>query len=294
MPQPHLIRNRLGLAEFLRARRERLQPADFGLPTVGRRHTKGLRREEVASLAGIGLTWYTWFEQGRDIRVSTAFLDNLARALRLNSTERSYLFFLAGHQSGEREAIDSMAVAPSLRRLIEGLGPRPAYLKNMRWDVLAWNAAARFAFGDFAETAPERRNIVWLTFAESRFRDSMADWETDARRLIARFRADYAKISADDVLRRLLDDLDAISPDFRRLWRAHDVYEKGDGMRLVAVPGVGAIDFDYTICKIGEADQIKAVIYAPNPDGANAERFVAACEAATDCAGARRRQRVAG
>lgn len=278
MPQPHLIRNRLGLSEFLRARREQLQPADFDLPTIGRRHTKGLRREEVASLAGIGLTWYTWFEQGRDIRVSTAFLDNLARALRLNQTERSYLFFLAGHQNAEREAIDSMDVAPSLRRLIDGLGPRPAYLKNMRWDVLAWNAAARFVFGDFAEVPPERRNVVWLTFASSRFRDSMVDWETDARRLIARFRADYSKISADGVLRKLLAELEESSADFRRLWHAHDVYEKGDGMRLVSVAGIGAVDFDYTICKIGEADQIKAVIYVPNPDGENGERFLSACE----------------
>ncbi len=293
MPQPHLIRNRLGLSEFLRARREQLQPGDFGLPTVGRRHTKGLRREEVAALAGIGLTWYTWFEQGREIRVSTAFLDNLARALRLNPTERSYLFFLAGHHSNEREAIDSLAVAPSLRRLIDGLGPRPAYLKNMRWDVLAWNAAARFVFGDFADIAPERRNIVWLTFTESRFRDSMADWETDARRLIARFRADYSKVSNDSVLREMLAELEVASADFRRLWHAHDVYEKGDGMRLVAVAGVGIVDFDYTICKIGEADQIKAVIYVPNPDGMNGERFLSACEGALR-AGARERHVVAG
>ena len=293
MPQPHLIRNRLGLSEFLRARREQLKPGEFGLPTVGRRHTKGLRREEVAALAGIGLTWYTWFEQGRDIRVSSAFLDNLARALRLNPTERSYLFFLAGHHSNEREAIDSLAVAPSLRRLIEGLGPRPAYLKNMRWDVLAWNDAARFVFGDFADIAPERRNIVWLTFTESRFRGSMADWETDARRLIARFRADYSKISNDGLLRQLLAELEAASADFRRLWHAHDVYEKGDGMRLVAVTGVGVVDFDYTICKIGEADQIKAVIYVPNPDGINGKRFLSACEGALR-AGAPERKTVAG
>lgn len=293
MPQPHLIRNRLGLSEFLRARREQLQPGDFGLPTVGRRHTKGLRREEVAALAGIGLTWYTWFEQGRDIKVSASFLDNLARALRLNPTERSYLFFLAGHQTSEREAIDSLSVAPSLRRLIDGLGPRPAYLKNMRWDVLAWNDAARFVFGDFAEVPPERRNIVWLTFTESRFRDSMADWDVDARRLIARFRADYSKVSGDKVLRQMLAELETESADFRRLWHAHDVYEKGDGMRLVSVVCVGTVDFDYTICKIGEADQIKAVIYVPNPDGVNGARFLEICGAALKL-GERNRQSVAG
>lgn len=280
MPQPHLVRNRLGLSEFLRARREQLQPEDFGLPSVGRRHTKGLRREEVAALAGIGLTWYTWFEQGRDIRVSTAFLDNLARALRLNPTERSYLFFLAGHGGSERAAIDSFSVAPSLRRLIDSFGPRPAYLKNMRWDLLAWNEAASFVFGDFADVPPAARNVVWLTFTDSRLRDTMVDWETDARRLIARFRADYSKVSNDTALRQMLTRLDAESADFRRLWHAHDVYEKGDGMRLVAVPEVGVVEFDYTIAKIGEADQIKAVIYVPNPDGANGERFLAACGAA--------------
>jgi len=274
MPQPHLDRSRHELAAFVRARRERLQPAEVGLPVMGRRQAKGLRREEVASLAGIGLTWYTWFEQGRDITVSSAFLDNLCRALRFNATERAYLFSLAGHYVPERATVDERSLPRSLLRLIENLGTQPAYVKNARWDILAWNDAARRVFGDFGSVAAEKRNVLWLAFTDSALRRTMTNWEADARRLVARFRVDHSRVPADLRLQGLVRELEACSADFRRFWREHDLFEKGDGMRTIRVDGIGEVPFDYTVCRIGEADQFKLLIYSPDPATAAGKAFM--------------------
>jgi len=280
MPKPYLSRTRDELSAFVRQRRAQLSPEQFGLSSGPNRRTKGLRREEVAAIAGIGLTWYTWFEQGRDITVSSAFLGNVARALRLNASERSYLYFLAGQPLATRSAgEDVFALEPSVMRLTDGLGLRPAYVKNFMWDVLHWNRAAEWVFGDFAAIPFENRNIAWLAFTDSRMRRTMAQWENDARRLVARLRADYAHSAGDLRFRRLIDRLVKDSPDFRRIWEAQDVLETGAGVRLVEVEGIGTVSFDYIVCKIGEVDQTKLVVYAVRPDTHNAEAFLHACAA---------------
>ncbi len=137
-----LERTRHDLAAFLRARRERVSPADVGLPSGGRRRTPGLRREEVASLAGVGLTWYTWLEQGRDIGVSAAFLDSLARVLKLDAAERRHLFLLAHERPPAEPGKTWCVVPPLVRRLMHDLAPHPAYILNLRWDVLTCNEPA--------------------------------------------------------------------------------------------------------------------------------------------------------
>lgn len=275
MPPAHLARNRHDLSAYVRQRRAQLLPEEFGLTSGPNRRTKGLRREEVAAIAGVGLTWYTWFEQGRDIRVSAAFLDNVAGALRLNPSERSYLYFLAGQPLASRSAgADAFRLEPSLMRLTDGLEPRPAYVKNLLWDVLHWNRAAGFVFGDFAVVPAEDRNIAWLAFTDSRLRRTMADWEQDARRLVARLRADYARSAGDPRFRRLIDRLTEGSADFRRIWETQAVLETGAGVRHVEVEGVGAVHFDYIVCKIGETDQTKLVIYAAQPDTVTGAAFL--------------------
>ena len=186
MPPAYLSRTRHELSAFVRQRRAQLLPESYGLDSRKIRRTKGLRREEVAAIAGVGLTWYTWFEQGRDIGVSASFLDNVACALRLNPSERSYLYFLADQPLVTRSAgEDAFQLEPSLVRLTDGLGLRPAYVKNFLWDVLYWNGASTFVFGDFSQIPAEDRNIAWLTFTDSRLRRTMVDWENDARRLMA-------------------------------------------------------------------------------------------------------------
>jgi len=278
MPPAYLERNRHDLSAFLRQRRAQLAPEQFGLSPGAHRRTQGLRREEVAALAGVGLTWYTWFEQGRDIKVSAAFLDNVARALLLNPSERSYLYFLAGQPLATRlPGEGAFQPAPSLMRLMDGLELRPAYLKNLLWDVLYWNRAASFVFGDFDDIPPEDRNIAWLTFTDSRLRRTMADWEADAQRLVARIRADYVRSAGDARFRSLIDRLTETSADFRAMWEAQSVLESGAGVRLVNVERTGRVSFDYIICKIGEAEQLKLVIYAAQPDSPEGAAFLQHC-----------------
>src|SRR5690242_8910261 len=172
MPQPSLARSHGDLSDFLTSRRARLSPSDVGLPDGARRRTKGLRREEVASLAGVGLTWYTWFEQGRDIRVSPDFLENVAKALRLTRVEREHLYVLTGRDVAP-DPIPERKVSPALRRVLTGLGKMPAYIRTARWDPIAWNAAADRLFG-FTERKPEERNFLRLAFTDDAFRARMS------------------------------------------------------------------------------------------------------------------------
>ncbi|MEO1225319.1 MAG: helix-turn-helix transcriptional regulator [Pseudomonadota bacterium] len=291
MPPPYLSRTRHELSAFIRQRRAQLQPESFGFDSRKNRRTKGLRREEVAAIAGVGLTWYTWFEQGRDIGVSASFLDNVAGALRLNPSERSYLYFLADRPLATRSAgEDASQVEPSLMRLTDGLGTRPAYVKNFLWDVLYWNGAASFVFGDFSQIPAGDRNIAWLTFTNSRLRRTMVDWENDARRLMARLRADFARSAGDERFRQLIDRLNEHSADFRRIWQMQAVLETGAGARLVNVEGIGTVNFDFIVCKIGETDQLKLVIYAAQPDKPNRETFLQSCAQWISLQRGRRRQ----
>lgn len=272
MPQRSLARDRQELAAFLRDRREAIRPVDVGLAASPRRRTPGLRREEVAALAGVGLTWYTWFEQGRAVNVSTAFLENVARALRLNAAEHAHLFSLAGHRRSTPEA-GTVVIPGAIADLLAGLADRPAYIKDSRWDILSWNTASAFVFGDFARLPERQRNSLWLTFADTSFRRSMVDWESDARRIVGRFRADCSKGARDVRLAELVDDLERESPDFRRLWRDHEVLDRDVGVRTIAVPTVGPARFYYTVLAIEGTRGLKLVLYSPIAADAGAARF---------------------
>src|SRR5947207_4761410 len=151
--------SRQELSQFLKTRRARLAPADVGLPTGNARRIAGLRREEVAVLAGVGLTWYTWLEQGREIQVSTPFLDNLARALRLSEAERAHLFALAQHRAPPMAPRPFPPEALKKVQAILDAIDSPAYARNNRFDVLAWNGANTRMFGDFASMPEKERNI---------------------------------------------------------------------------------------------------------------------------------------
>jgi len=273
MPQPTLDRNRSDLATFVRDRREALNPVDVGLPAAGRRRTPGLRREEVAALAGVGLTWYTWFEQGRDVTVSNAFLQNVARALRLDAAEHTHLFSLAGH--GEPARARGTAQVPKvITELIAGLADRPAFIKDARWDILAWNAACTAVFGDFNSLPAMHRNSLWLTFADARYRGTMVNWESDARRMLGRFRADHARNAKDARFLELVARLERESPEFRRLWRDYEVLDRDTGMRMIDVKGIGPTPFSYTVMAIEGTRGLKLVLYSPEKAGANGKRFV--------------------
>lgn len=215
MSDPRLERTRLDLSEFLVHHRAKLTPADVGLPTTGRRRTQGLRREEVAQQAGVGLTWYTWFEQGREIQVSESFLMSLAKALKLNDSECSRLFLLAQRRPPRPEAYQWTSVTPLIQQLMDDLVSRPAYVLNLRWDVIAWNSAANQLFG-FAQHEPLCRNLMRLVFADPDMRSRMPKWPGDAPRLLAQFRSDLALAPDDPSMLALVDELSALSPVFRR------------------------------------------------------------------------------
>lgn len=274
MPQRSLVRDKSELATFLRDRREAIMPLDVGLPSSPRRRTPGLRREEVASLAGVGLTWYTWFEQGRSVTVSTAFLDNVARALRLDAAEYAHLFSLAGHSVPARDS--GMAdVPPALTQLIADLGDRPAFVKDAHWDILAWNAACTQIFGDFDALPVGQRNSLALTFGNTSFRRSMVDWDNDARRVVGRFRADYAKGSKDARLTELIAMLERDSAEFRRVWSEYAVLDRDSGHRNINVKGIGPTRFHYTVLAIEGSRGLKLVLYSPDMEDPAARRFSA-------------------
>src|SRR5215471_10482236 len=173
-------RNELG--DFLRSRRDRLTPKAVGLPPGRRRRTPGLRREEVAELAGIGVDWYVRLEQGRSVSPSVTTVDALARALRLSKAEHGHLRALTRH--GERRAFVRENVPEPLRRMVESLD-QPAYITGRRWDVLAWNKAADEIFA-FSRLPEEERNILLSVFTRPASRRMFgAAWEEEAKRILA-------------------------------------------------------------------------------------------------------------
>lgn len=258
-----LERTRPDLAAFLQAHRQRLSPADVGLPSGGRRRTPGLRREEVAALAGVGLTWYTWLEQGRNIGVSAAFLDNLARVLKLDAAERRHLFLLA-HERPPAEPGKTWCVLPPLvRRLMHDL-PHAAFVLNLRWDVLGFNAPADALFG-FDRHAPERRNLLWLLFTDPLLRERLAAWEDDAPLMLSGFRRDYARATQEADIRELVNELERVSPDFKAWWRMHDAHAPCTGVRRLKIDGV-ATPFAHTSLTVDEDRHLRLVVYVRQTD----------------------------
>ncbi len=264
---------RAELADFLKARRGALQPADVGLPGCGRRRTPGLRREEVAQLAGVGTTWYTWLEQGREVRASVQVLESLATALRMTSAERGHLIMLGRGEQVPPPLGRKEKVSPTVRRLIENLGANPAYVLGRRWDYLAWNSAYAVVFGDLDAVPPGARNALWLMFTDPSRRELMRDWDVSARRLIARFRADHARHVGDPCFEDLVDALLEASADFRRWWPRHEVLGSGEGRKTVEHPVVGRLEFEHALFKHGDSPDHRLVLYSPLQDGESPARL---------------------
>lgn len=253
------------LAAFLRSRRERLTPEQVGLPMTGRRRTPGLRREEVAQLAAVGVTWYTWLEQGRDIQVSTQVLDSVARALLLDPSERAHLFTLAGADD-PAPVRDCPSVTPSVRLLLEQLAPYPAMVLNSRYDVLACNAQYTAIVGDLDRMAPEDRNLMWMAFTPSHFRDVLVDYRTERLGIVARFRSAMADHGSEPAWKALLARVLKASPDFAELWQRHDVMRPGNGIKRFQVPGVGLLRCEYTNFWLSPQLGTRMITYTPLDD----------------------------
>ncbi|MEW2545180.1 helix-turn-helix transcriptional regulator [Streptomyces sp. NPDC047002] len=224
--QPHRAQSpdvrRRELAEFLRSRRERISPEQVGLARGSRRRTPGLRREEVAHLSSVGVTWYTWLEQARDIKVSAQVLDALARALLLDPVERAHLFSLAGGVDPD-PTTPCPQVTPALRSMLEQLEPFPAAVQNSRYDLLAYNSTYGVLMRDLDALPPEDRNCLWLAFTDDAWRAALVDRANAQRAMAARFRASMAEHLGDPAWKALLARLRCASEEFRAAWDRHEV-----------------------------------------------------------------------
>lgn len=253
------------LGAYLRSRRARLAPHEVGLAPGLRRRTPGLRREEVAMLAGVGTTWYTWLEQGRDVRPSAEVLAAIANALRLDPAERRHLLILAARPLPERPTRAPEHVEEPLARVLTSLAAQPAYVMGRRWDVLAWNRAAALVFGDYAALEGDARNVMRLIFTHPDHRRLLVDWEQVARAALGQFRADSAKYVGDPDFERLIADLSRRSPAFRQWWPARDVLHRLSGLKRLLHPTAGPMEFEHMSFAIDDGSDMKLIVYTPLP-----------------------------
>ena len=261
-----LERTRQDLAEFLRSRRERISLAEAGLPPTGRRRTPGLRREEVAALAGVGLSWYTWFEQGRDIGVSPVFLDNLCRVLKLDALERRHLYLLS-HQRPPAEEGKTWCVVPQIvHRLMADLPLRPAYVLNLRWDVLAWNPAADKIF-QFSGKTPEQRNFLSMLFTDEHTKSLFQPWDDQAIQMLSSFRRDHVHASNESDVASLVRELESVSAPFKDWWSRQDIHGPCQGIRHLAIDSFGDVSLEHTTLTIDVERHLRLVYYAPIEQG---------------------------
>ncbi|MFC3996983.1 helix-turn-helix transcriptional regulator [Nocardiopsis sediminis] len=252
------------MGDFLRSRRARIGPGDVGLPTYGgRRRVPGLRREELAHLAGVSVDYYVRLEQGRTGTVSDEVLEALARVLRLDDDERSYLFSLA--KPARRARPSRRTVSPHLRFLLDAMETTPAYVIDHRTDVLAWNPLVVKLILDFGAVPPERRNWVRLAFEDPRSERIFPDWTGKASETVAHLRMQAALHPDDEGLAGLVAELSRTSERFRGMWEDHNVRERSRGAIRIRNDVVGEVSLHFQTLKVaGEADQW-LVAYAAEP-----------------------------
>jgi transcriptional regulator with XRE-family HTH domain len=245
------------LGAFIRAHRARLTPARPG----SRRRTPGLRREELADAAGLGVTWITWLEQGRDVQPSVAALARLADALQLSAAERASLFDLAGKKDPHAGAENVDDLSPALLAL-PGLVSAPAYLLDHTWTARAWNGAAAALFVGWLDPDASDRNLLRYVFLHPAARDLIVDWDTRARRLAAEFRADYHRRPADADMQALVEQLCRDSALFAACWDRQDVLHREGGARRFRHPVDGELRFVQTTLLVALQMEIKLVCLA--------------------------------
>ncbi|MFD4429205.1 helix-turn-helix transcriptional regulator [Nocardia sp. NPDC058497] len=241
---------RTELGEFLRSRRARLRPEQVGLPGFGsRRRVPGLRREELAMVAGVSVDHYVRLEQGRTLHFSESVLDAVAQSLRLDEIEREHLYRLARPWSGP-EPRPAQQVRPGLRRLLDTAADVPAYIVGRGTDVLAWNDLAAALITDFSALAPTQRNLARLVFLDEGMRELYEDWHAKAADVVAYLRLDAVRHPGDPAIAELIEELSAASPVFRDRWVRHDLRDKTHGRYVYLHPVVGRLDLGYETLRL--------------------------------------------
>jgi transcriptional regulator with XRE-family HTH domain len=253
---------RAELGDFLKARRAQLSPEDFGMPPGSRRRTPGLRREEVALLAGVGVTWYTWLEQGRQINASAQVLDAVARTLRLDQAERWHLYRLAEATPLKTECTPSV-IPETIREIVDSLEPLPASLVNSRYDVLYSNDASEELFWDWHTLPCVHRNTLWCCLTEPTARDNFPQYESHVRYLVARMRAAYGNHVGDPDWEEDIRRLSSISREFADLWALHEVASWESRTLTYLHPKAGEVRFVVSELDVPDVPEARIVVYTP-------------------------------
>jgi transcriptional regulator with XRE-family HTH domain len=268
--------HRAELAEFLRARRAAVRPEQVKLPRGRGRRTPGLRREEVALLAGVSLTWYTWLEQGRRINASRDVLRALARALQLDDAGRDHLLSLAEPAppaDDARPLVSPDDVPTALLRLITRLEPAPAYVLGPHWEFAAWNSAEERLYPRLAQLDGIERTLMWVLFADPYTKELIVDWDIHARQALAEFRAATTAVRNDAVMVELIETVSAASDEFAKWWAAHDVASFESRLRRFNHPNAGILTFEYQLLVPAEWPDLRVVTQLPVPGDDSAERL---------------------
>ncbi|MFF4159873.1 helix-turn-helix domain-containing protein [Streptomyces sp. NPDC001678] len=282
---------RTELSEFLRSRRARLRPEDVGLtPYGGRRRVPGLRREELAQLAGVSVAYYTRLEQGHGQNVSAAVLEAIADALRLSKTERDHLGHLVRPARSRPRTARPQRVRPTVQHLLDTMEGVPAYVLGRRTDVIAWNRLACALLGDFPAVPPQQRNMIRQLFLDPAARELYVEWEAKAADLVACLRLEAGRHPDDPKLTSLVGELSVKSADFRRLWAAHNVRDKGHGVKPLLHPVVGELTLACeTFVLPADQDQVLVTYHAePGSPSAESLRLLASWSMETAPGGAER------
>ncbi|MEV6839333.1 helix-turn-helix transcriptional regulator [Streptomyces sp. NPDC051133] len=277
---------RAELSEFLRSRRARLKPEDVGLRDFGRhRRVPGLRREELAQLAGVSVAYYTRLEQGNGRNVSAEVLDSIARALRLTDAEHAHLTHLAkGKSHKKKPAARQQQVRSALLQLLDTMDAVPAYIVGRRAEILAWNRMAAAVFGDWSELPAAERNWARLVFLKPEYRDLFLDWEQKAIDIVCALRMDAGCYPDDPRLSALVGELSVKSEEFRRLWATHDVKEKSHGLKRLHHPLVGDLSLNFESFRLTDDTDQSLVTYHAEPGSPSAESLRLLASWGTDAA----------
>lgn len=264
-------RKELGL--FLRARRDQALRSEYGLPPISRKRERGLRREEVAFLSGVSVTWYTWLEQGRDISPSRQVLEAIARALHLSDTGLAYVLSLGGYASSVSSAPVAGSAPPHVQRLLDALDPNPSYALSPDWGVAGWNKAYAALYPNIATVPAGDRNLLWLVFTDPYIRDLLPDWDVTSRRFLAEFRAETGQRLGDPDVKFQVERLKEASPEFQESWDQYDILGFESRERLFHHPAVGVLRLEHHQVSPSDRPDLHLVVYTPAPESGAEEQI---------------------
>jgi transcriptional regulator with XRE-family HTH domain len=251
------------LAAFLRSRRERISPEDVGLPHGQRRRTAGLRREEVAQLAGVGVTWYTWLEQGRPIHASAQVLEAVARTLRLDPVERRHLFRLAEATGTGTDHDECIRLSPEIQPILDALNPMPAQVLTERWDILAWNAAYQVIFPRTPEYPAEERNAIYKCFTLPGCCRGYENTEDHRAFMVAQLRTNYAHHIGDPTWTSFIKRMESASSEFAEMWQRQEVAGPRSAFKVFRHPLYPKLPMTSTSLSVERVPGTRIVVYTP-------------------------------